>query len=88
MYTDNLEYTEEEREFKERELQKGLEDFKKINQHDLFNRKQVIEVNKTEVEFSKFDSIFTISKSQVENQSKEQLALLLGKNVGKECFCC
>ncbi len=48
----------------------------------------MIEVKGVEIEFTKFDNIFTISKSQIENQTKDQLALILGKNVGRECFCC
>jgi hypothetical protein len=72
VYKDNVEYTEDEREKREKELQKGIEEFKNINQQELFSRKQKIEVKGVEVEFTKFDNIFTLSKSQVENNSKDQ----------------
>ena len=88
VYKDNIEYTEDEREKREKELQKGIEEFKNINQQELFSRKQKIEVKGVEVEFTKFDNIFTLSKTQVENNSKDQLSYIFGKNIGKECFCC
>ena len=52
-------------------MQKGIEEFKNINQQELFSRKQMIEVKGAQVEFTKFDNIFTLSKSQVESTSKD-----------------
>jgi len=54
-----------DKETKEQELQRGLEEFKKADQQKLFNRKQTIMVNGKEYEFSQFDGVFSISRSQI-----------------------
>eukprot|EP00347_Sterkiella_histriomuscorum_P020614 403337136 len=75
------------KEQREKDLQKTIEEFKKVDQEKLFNRKQIIKViGNEDVEFNQNDNIFQIQSSQIDTSVSQSQAFKLAK--GKNCFGC